>query len=34
MRRYINTDNDDEKSGEKLIKLYNGAKWKGKILKS
>ncbi|KAM7454923.1 hypothetical protein BLSTO_04318 [Blastocystis sp. subtype 1] len=33
MCRYINTDNDDEKSIEKLIKLYNGAKWKGKILK-
>ena len=30
----INTDCDSEDSIAKLIKLYNGAKWKGKVLKS
>ena len=30
---YVNTVENDEDSIGKLIKLYNGSKWRGRVLK-
>lgn len=31
--RYIDTANDNNEAVAKLIKLFNGAKWRGRFLK-
>lgn len=33
MSRYIDTEIDNEEAVTKLIKLFNGAKWRGRFLK-